>query len=87
MAQIEFDGDIAQSGAPHCERVTVLLDHAATQPRRQGFGGPPSAKTGKLDLDPDPARVALGCLSERGQFKSARMRTGRFGHGKLERPI
>jgi hypothetical protein len=74
MAEIKFNGDIAQSGALHHERMVVLLDYATIQLRREGFGRPPRTKACKLNLDPDPARDALGGLDERWQFKSARGR-------------
>ena len=74
VAEIKFNGDIAHSGALHHERMVVLLDYATIQLRREGFGRPPRTKACKLNLDPDPARDALGGLDERWQFKSARGR-------------
>ena len=53
--------------------MVVLLDHATTQLRREGFGGAPRAEAGKLNLDSDPRVVPWAVWMRDG---SSRARKG-----------
>ena len=82
MPEVNFHPRITQLGAADQESMGILLDHAASQTGRKGFGCPSRGDATEFEFDANLACVVLASLCERCLFKG---RDGRADHERLKR--